>query len=144
MYSFGEEMIIQGDITAIWQVATDVEAWPSWDQHEEKARLDGPFAVGARGWNKPKGAPAGSFTITAVEPERMWAARAGIPFGSLRGVNRYEPLGDGRVRVSKVFDARGPFGPIFRVVWEKRVRSDMRLTFEALQAEAERRSSLRA
>src|SRR4029077_17963897 len=121
MYSFGEEMVIEGDITAIWQAATDVAAWPSWDPHEEKARLDGPFAPGAKGWNKPKGAPAGTFTITAVEPERVSAARAGIPFGSLRGVSRCEPLGDGRVRVSKAFEVRGPFAPVFRLIWEQGV-----------------------
>ena len=144
MYSFGEQMVIEGDIAAVWQVATDVEAWPSWDPHEEKARLDGPFAAGTKGWNKPKGAPAGGFTITAVEPERMWSAWAGIPFGSLRGVNRFEPLDDGRILVSKVFEVRGPFAPVFRLIWEKRVRADMLLTFEALQAEAQRRSSLRA
>ncbi len=144
MYSFGEEMVIEGDITAIWQAATDVAGWPSWDPHEEKARLDGPFAPGTKGWNKPKGAPAGTFTITAVEPERMWSARAGIPFGTLRGVNRYEPLGDGRVRVSKVFEVHGPFTPVFRLIWEKGVRADMRLTFRALETEARGREQARA
>jgi hypothetical protein len=143
MYSFGEEMVIEGDIAAVWQAATDVAAWASWDPHEEKARLDGPFAPGTKGWNKPRGAPAGTFTITAVEPERMWSAQAGIPFGSLRGVNRFQPLGDGRVRVSKVFEVHGPFAPIFRLIWEKGVRSDMRLTFTALEAEARRRASVR-
>jgi hypothetical protein len=136
MYAFGEETVIEGDITAIWQVATNVAAWPSWDPHEQKARLDGPFAPGTKGWNKPRGAPAGTFTITAVERERMWSARAGIPFGSLCGVSRYEPLGDGRVRVSKVFEVRGPFAPIFRLIWEKGVRADMSLTFRALETEA--------
>src|SRR5436305_1252442 len=82
------------DITAVWQAATDVAHWPSWDPHEQKARLDGPFAPGTTGWNKPRGAPAGNFTLTEVEPERRWSARAGIPFGSLRGTNRYEPLGN--------------------------------------------------
>lgn len=143
MYSFGEEMIIEGDIDAVWQAATDVDNWPSWDPHEQKARLDGPFAAGTKGWNKPRGAPAGTFTIAEVEPRRMWSARAGIPFGSLRGVNRYEPLGDGRVRVSKVFEVHGPFGPVFRLIWEKAVRTDMRLTFEALQSEAQRRAAAR-
>ena len=119
-------------------------AWPGWDPHEEKARLDGPFAPGTKGWNKPRGAPAGTFTITAVEPERMWSARAGIPFGSLRGVSRYEPLGDGRVLVSKVFEVRGPFAPVFRLIWEKGVRADMRLTFTALAAEARGREQARA
>jgi hypothetical protein len=143
MYSFGEEMVIEGDITAIWQAATDVAAWPRWDPHEEKARLDGSFVSGTKGWNKPKGAPAGTFTITAVEPERMWSARAGIPFGSLRGVSRYEPLGDGRVRVSKVFEVHGLFAPVFRLIWEKGVRADMRLTFSALETEARRREQAR-
>ena len=31
MYSFGEEMVTEGDITAIWQAVTDEAAWPSWD-----------------------------------------------------------------------------------------------------------------
>jgi len=35
--------------------------------------------------SKPAGAPAGTFTVTEVNPERLWAAKAGIPFGSLRG-----------------------------------------------------------
>jgi hypothetical protein len=75
--------------------ATDAAAWPSWDPHEEQARLYGPFAPGTKGWNKPKGAPAGTFAITAVEPERMWSARAGIPFGSLRA-DLPADLGEGR------------------------------------------------
>ena len=107
MYSFGEEMVIEGDITAIWQAVTDEAAWPSWDPHEEKVRLDGPFAPGTKGWNKPKGAPAGTFAITAVEPERMWSARAGIPFGSLRGVtatSRSAMGGSGCRRSSKCAD----------------------------------------
>ena len=69
----------------------------------------------------------------------MWASRAGIPFGHLRGVNRYEPASDGRVKVSKLFEVHGPFTPLFRLVWEKKVRADMHKTFAALEAEARRR-----
>jgi hypothetical protein len=39
--------------------------------------------------NGPAGALPGTFTITAVELERMWVSEAGIPFGCLRGENRY-------------------------------------------------------
>jgi hypothetical protein len=42
------------------------------------------------------------FTITAVGPEPMWASEAGIPFGRLRGEDRYEPLSDGRIGVCKL------------------------------------------
>ena len=47
------------------------------------------------------GAPPGTFTITAVEPERMRASEAGIPFGRLRDENRYQSLADGKIRVIK-------------------------------------------
>jgi hypothetical protein len=139
MYSFTEEAIITGDITAIWATATDVPAWPSWDPHEEKARLDGEFAAGTKGWSKPAGAPAGVFPITEVEPERMWASQAGLPFGQIRGENRFEPLGDGRIKVSKRVEIHGPFGPLFHLIWEKHMRADMHKTFAALEAEARRR-----
>lgn len=139
MYSFTEEATISGEINAVWVAATDVPAWPSWDPHEEKARIDGEFAAGTKGWSKPAGAPAGVFTITDVEPGRMWASRAGIPFGHLRGENRYEPVGDGTIKVSKRVEVHGPFGTLFHLIWEKRMRADMHKTFAALEAEARRR-----
>lgn len=139
MYSFSEEAVITGDIAAIWAAATDVPGWPSWDPHEEKARIDGEFAAGTTGWSKPAGAPAGVFTITKVEPGRMWASRAGIPFGHLRLENRYEPAGEGTVRVGKRVEVHGPFGPLFHLIWEKNMRAGMRQTFAALETEARRR-----
>jgi hypothetical protein len=138
-YSFSEEAIISGDITSVWATAVDVPAWPSWDPHEERARFEGEFAAGAKGWSKPAGAPAGAFTITAVEPERMWSAKAGIPFGSLRGESRYQPVADGKIKVSKRVEISGPFGPLFHLIWEKNMRADMHRTFAALEAEARRR-----
>jgi hypothetical protein len=77
MYSFSEDAVITGATSTVWQVASDVAEWPSWDPHEQKARFEGDFLTGAKGWSKPAGAPPGTFTITAVEPERMWASEAG-------------------------------------------------------------------
>jgi Polyketide cyclase / dehydrase and lipid transport len=139
MYSFSEEAVICGDVSSIWAVATDVGGWAGWDPHMEKARFEGEFAAGAKGWSKPAGAPAGDFTITAAEPERMWASRAGIPFGSLRGERRYEAVGDGKVKVSERVEIHGPFGPVFHLIWEKRMRADIHKTFAALEGEAARR-----
>jgi len=68
MYSFSEEAVINGAVNTVWQVATDIAGWPSWDPHEEKARFEGEFKPGAKGWSR---APAGTGTISAVEPERM-------------------------------------------------------------------------
>jgi hypothetical protein len=90
--------------------ATDIAGWPSRDPHEQKARFEGHFTAGAKGWSKPPG----TFTITAVEPERMWASEAGVPFGRLRGENRYQSLADGTIRVSKRVEVHGPFGSLSR------------------------------
>ncbi len=140
MYSFTEEAVITGDIDQIWAVATDVAHWADWDPHEEKSRIEGPFAPGTKGWVKPKGAPAGPFRIVAVEPKRSWTSEAGIPFGKLRGHRTYEPLGDGTVRVAEMVEVHGPFGPLFHWIWEKAMRADMPHTFAALEAEAARRA----
>ncbi|MFE5283341.1 SRPBCC family protein [Nocardia sp. NPDC056611] len=139
MYSFTEEAVITGDLDRIWAVATDVDRWSEWDPHEEKSRIDGEFAAGTTGWVKPKGAPAGPFTIVAVEPGQSWTSEAGIPFGKLRGHRTYVPLGDGRVRVAEHVEVHGPMGPLFKLVWEKGMRADMPLTFAALEQEARRR-----
>lgn len=138
-YSFIEEAVITGDIDRIWAVATDVARWSEWDPHEEKSRIDGPFAAGVKGWVKPKGAPAGPFTITDVQPGRSWTSEAGIPFGKLRGHRTYAALGDGTVRVAEQVEVHGPFGPLFKLVWEKAMRADMPRTFAALEKEALRR-----
>ena len=101
MYSFSEDAVITGAISTVRPVASDVAGWPSWDLHEQKARFEGDFVTGANGWSTPTGALACTFTITAVEPERMRANEAGIPFGRLRDENHYQPLADRKIRVSQ-------------------------------------------
>ena len=69
----------------------------------------------------------------------MWASEAAIPFGRLRGENRYQSLADGKIRVSKRVEVHGPFGPLFHLIWEKGMRADMHKSFAAPEAEARRR-----
>jgi hypothetical protein len=82
--------------------------------------------------------PEGTVTITAVAPERMWASEAGIPFGRLRGENRYEPLPDGRIRVSKGVEVYGPFGPLLPDLGVQDARRHAQ-ELRRLEAEARRR-----
>jgi len=55
-----------------------------------------------------------------VEPERMQASEARIPFGRLCGENRYQPLADGKIRVGKRVEAHGPFGSLLYLIWENK------------------------
>jgi hypothetical protein len=63
---------------------------------------------------------------------------AAIPFGRLRGENRYEPLADGRLRAGTRVDLHGPFGSLFHLIWASRRRADMYKSFAALEAKAGR------
>jgi len=119
-------------IGAVWQVWTDVNHWTDWDPHEEAARLDAPFATGAVGWVKPKGAPGGAFTLTLVEPERRWCSRSKIPFGRLDFDHQLAPTTTGGTRVTVRIDASGPFAPIFRLVFAPRMQRDLPQTIAAL------------
>jgi hypothetical protein len=108
MYEISAQATIDGDLAAIWEVVTDVAAWPSWDPHEEAARLDGVFAAGMTGWSKPHGGPATDWTITDVVEQRSWSSECALPGGKLSGDNHFEPVGDGRVRCTKTVRVRGP------------------------------------
>ncbi|MDX2283954.1 MAG: SRPBCC family protein [Bacteroidia bacterium] len=67
----------------IWQLWADVPGWPAWDSGLREARLDGPFAAGAKGRLRPDRGPAARFVITALDPGRSYTFRSAIPFGGL-------------------------------------------------------------
>ncbi|HJP79735.1 MAG TPA: SRPBCC family protein [Pseudonocardiaceae bacterium] len=141
MYRISAQRTITGDLAAIWRVATDVDAWPSWDPHEEAARLDGEFAAGSTGWSKPHGGPATDWTITEVVDRRSWSSECALPGGKLTGRNEFDDLGDGTVRCTKTVDVYGPLVPLFRLWFGKRIRTDLIRTFEALEKAALNRTA---
>ena len=144
MYRISAEVIITADPHAAWAVATDVNGWAAWDPHEEQARLDGPFQVGATGWSKPRGGPATSWRVTEVVAQRRWASACPLPGGRLAGVTTFEPVGGGRVRCVKTVSVSGPLVPLFRLYFGRRIRRDMARTFAALEREADRRARVTA
>jgi hypothetical protein len=144
MYTISAEATITADLPAVWAVVTDVNGWPGWDPHEQEARLEGPFQVGATGWSKPRGGPATTWTVTEVVARRRWASTCPLPGGRLTGVTTFEPLGGGRVRCVKTVSATGPLVVLFRLYFGRRIRRDMLRTFAALEREAGRRERVDA
>jgi len=139
MYVFGGEQLIDGGITAIWSVWTDMERFPQWDPREEETRLNGPFAVGTAGHSKQKGNPGGPFTLTVIEPGRQWTAESALPGGKLEIRHLLEPAGQNRVKVAKRYVVQGPLIPLFRWYYGPKVRRALAGTFTALEKEAARR-----
>jgi hypothetical protein len=135
VYRISAETTIRADIAAVWDAVTDVESWPRRDPHEQEARLDGLFVAGTTGWSKPRGGPATTWTITAVDPLRSWSSECRLPGGKLRGENLFEPLGDGMIRCMKTVFVTGPLVPLFRLHFGRSIRRDMLATWAALEQE---------
>ncbi|HEV3360147.1 MAG TPA: SRPBCC family protein [Pseudonocardiaceae bacterium] len=136
MYRISAQTTIRANAADVWRIVTDVNNWPSWDPHEEAARLDGEFVEGATGWSKPHGGPGTQWTITEVIEGRRWASECPLPGGKLAGGNEFTDLGDGRVRCAKTVEVYGPLVPLFRIWFGRRIRADMVRTFAALEAQA--------
>ncbi len=132
---------LNADIAQVWDAWADMAAYPSWDPREEETRLDGPFATGTTGWSKQKGGRAGSsFVLTLVEPISRWVNELPLPMGRLVIDHHLQSLGDGQVLVRKTYTAHGPLSVLFALHFSRGIRREMPATFEALEAEALRRT----
>ena len=142
--AFRESATISADLTSIWRTVTDAGSWSKWDPHLLECGFEGPFAPGSTGWTRISGTPSsakGPFTITAVEPERSYTTESPMPFGKMVIVYRFDPVGSGRIEVSRDVKLYGAFGLVFRLFFMKSMRRDMHHTFSALEQEARRRAT---
>jgi hypothetical protein len=130
-----EERVISGDINNVWRIATDVNAWPSWDPHEESAQIHGLFVMGTKGESQPRGGPAAKWVLTRVEDKKVWSLINKMPIGTLNVENRYEALPDNKVRCEKTMIVSGLLVLLFWIHFEKVTREDMQATWEALEKE---------
>jgi hypothetical protein len=85
---------------AAWDIWTDVPGWPRF-LSMRWARLDGDFAVGAKGRIKPRAGPASNFTVAAVDPGRFYATKASMPGARLRFEHEIERTASGRTRLTE-------------------------------------------
>jgi uncharacterized protein YndB with AHSA1/START domain len=123
---------IQAPPSEVWKVWTDVPNWPRWDPSKEMVRLDGPFAPGTSGWAKQRGNLGGTFTITAVEPDKRWTSECPVPLGKIVFDHLIEPRAGGGVTVTKTVEVHGGFAPLFRVMLAAKMRADITRSFTAL------------
>ncbi len=127
--------ILTAQPAEVWKIWTDVPNWPRWDVSKEIARLDGPLVPGTQGWAKQRGNLGGPFTITTVEAARRWTSECPVPLGKVVFDHLIEPLGGGRVLVTKNVEVHGGFGPLFRLLFAAKMRRHIAESFEALQRE---------
>jgi Polyketide cyclase / dehydrase and lipid transport len=93
----------------VWAVWTDPAEWPG--DVIVTAKIDGPFAVGAKVTMRVKGHPPLTLTITRIEPPRLWTGVARVPGFTETIDHRVEPTDSGTLITQRsVFT--GPLAPI--------------------------------
>lgn len=89
MKSFEASADIDASPAAVWDVVTDVAAWPSWDSGVEA--VEGDASLGSRLVIRSAVAPGRSFPVkvTSAQPGELLEFTGGMPLGLFRGVRRY-------------------------------------------------------
>lgn len=141
-YRMTDTTIINGDVSSIWKVVTDVASWSTWDPHYLSTGFESTFEVGGKGWtvNRIVSGRASHFTLIRVEPEKGFTTQSPMPLGKMLILNDYEQIDEARVRLTRRSEIYGAFAPVFPL-YAKRYREDVRLTFAALEEEASRRAA---
>jgi Polyketide cyclase / dehydrase and lipid transport len=80
---------------AVWALWSDASRWPDWNEQLESGELDGELAVGTGATVKFKRGGKMKFTVTAVEPERLFVDEARLPGCRFGHEHRVEPAGAG-------------------------------------------------
>ncbi|MFN0096921.1 MAG: SRPBCC family protein [Dehalococcoidia bacterium] len=110
MKSFATTIVIRASAGSVWDILTDLPAWPSWNTTVD--RVEGRVALGetVRVWVKLS--PGRAFPVKVKEltaPSRMvWGS--GMPLGLFKGERVYTltPLPDGAVEFSMREAFTGP------------------------------------
>lgn len=74
-----------------------------------RAKIDGPFEVGARGRVRYKGAPSLPFAVVVVSPPYRYVTEVRVPLLRLEFDHRIEPTDSGS-RISERVTFDGPLG----------------------------------
>ena len=127
-----------------WAAWVDVARWSDGDVIRT-ARLDGEFREGSMIVSKPRGFPAVtalgvSWTITRVEPPRMWVSESHGPGARMIAEDLIEP-GEAGTKLSERLSFSGPLGELLGRIVRRRLQATLASMTEQIAREAERRSS---
>lgn len=92
---------------AVWRLYSDVSRWPSFDSEAEHIELDAPFTAGCHGTMKFRDQEPLAFTLTEVEPERMFTDETPVGDAVVRVRHLLDPTPEG-VRITQRVEIDGP------------------------------------
>ena len=72
MWTISATAVTSASPEQVWAIYLDVANWPRWDKGLAFYQPDGPFATGTAGILQPEGGPELPFSLTLVEPGRLF------------------------------------------------------------------------
>ncbi len=123
----------------VWDVLSDLEAWPQRIETVDEAELltPAPITTGSRVRLKQPKLPEGTWEITAwVEPSFFEWKQKTSGVTSVAG-HRVEALGDARARLTLTLDMRGLLIPIVGLFYRSLTERYMSLEAEGMKRAAE-------
>ena len=136
---FERSMEIEAPQQRVWEVVSDLEAWPERIETVDLVDLvtPAPIGTGTRVRLKQPKLPEGTWAITRWDPPSYfeWTQKtAGVT--SVAG-HRVEALGDGRARLSLSLDMRGWLIPVVGLFYRNLTNRYMELEAEGMKRAAE-------
>jgi uncharacterized membrane protein len=123
----------------LWRAIVDVRRWPEWDAGLEAIELQGELAPGRRYTLKPRGGPAVTMSVEAMERPSRFVDVTHLPLAKMRGSHEFraEPGGT-RIRVT--MEVWGPLGFLWDRVVARKIAQEASAQTAAFVRFAERLS----
>jgi uncharacterized protein YndB with AHSA1/START domain len=110
---------------AIWALWADPARWPEWNEQLESGELHGEMEIGTEATVKFKRGGKMRFTVTELEPGRLFVDEAKLPGCRFGHEHRVEPSGDGAEITHRLY-LKGPTSGAFsRMFGRKRMRESV-------------------
>ncbi len=136
---FEKSIEIDAPQQRVWDVLSDLEAWPQRIETVDSVELltPAPIAKGSRVRLKQPKLPEGTWDITAWDaPSYFEWTQKETGTTSVAG-HRVEALGEGRARLTLTLDMRGLLIPIMALFYRKLTNDYMNLEAEGMKRAAE-------
>jgi uncharacterized membrane protein len=140
---FEHEATINAPADVVWDVYSDVEAWPEWSDSITRVQyVDGDtIKVGARTRIEQPKLPKAEWQVTHVDPGHSWTWTAKAPGIKTVAVHEVTPNGNGQTRVRSEIVQSGPLGAVFGRLYAKLTRSYLAMEAAGLKQRSEARAS---
>jgi uncharacterized membrane protein len=136
---FEKSIEIDADQQQVWEVLSDLEAWPRRIETVDtvEALTPGPVIQGSRFRLKQPKLPEGEWDVTVWEPPSYFEWRQKSGGATSVAGHRVEALGPGRSRLTLTMDMRGLLIPIMGLFMKGLVNRYMALEAEGMKTAAE-------